>query len=614
MANNATANANVNVTTNTAQAQAQIESLEGSIKVLDGAVNLVGGSLETIAGGLALTGALSKEQAEQFEQAAIGAIAFADGAKRTLDGVVNLQEGFSKLAASSKAAAVASRVLGTAIKVATGPIGIAVVAIGVIIGLLVKFKDSLGVVGKAIDFVTDGFTALTDAIGLTNSAADEAIAKNKELSGDLQFQLELLKAQGATREQLVAKERALLKARVEAEKEGSEEQKKAIQDLAIFNAKVRGENAKAEDDARQKRLEKDREAAKKRLEEAKAAETLYLSELQKFADAAVDLTIETAEDQLRVDRDRAVREINQLKLSEEKKTVLRLKAEEDYQAKLKKLREDKLRESAIAEFVAQAKAQQANLDRRLELQALEAETIQEVRDADLAALDAQFKAERAIAEKNKEDLTLLEQIYLTKRQQIIDKANQDEIDSAQATADAIFQSRLALAQNIGAAIGQLGALFKEGTAAAKAAALAEIAINTALGFVQGLDIAQKSAKATGPAAVFAFPIFYASQIAAVLGAVASAKQVLAQTPGGSGGLNASAPTATGGGSFSLGATGTSILPSTGTLPGLGGGRLGSAPTVGTIGQEPVRAYVLAGDVTNGVQANIALNNRRRLAG
>jgi len=70
------------------------------------------------------------------------------------------------------------------------------------------------------------------------------------------------------------------------------------------------------------------------------------------------------------------------------------------------------------------------------------------------------------------------------------------------------------------------------------------------------------------------------------------------------------------GGFSLpGGGGVSTTPSLGaTLPGLGGGRLAGAPTIGTIGQEPLRAYVLAGDVTNGVQANIALNNRRRLAG
>jgi hypothetical protein len=72
----------------------------------------------------------------------------------------------------------------------------------------------------------------------------------------------------------------------------------------------------------------------------------------------------------------------------------------------------------------------------------------------------------------------------------------------------------------------------------------------------------------------------------------------------------------GGGAFSLpGGGGVSTTPSTGAiLPGLGGGRVAGAPTIGTISQEPIRAYVLAGDVTNGVQANIALNNRRRLAG
>lgn len=63
-----------------------------------------------------------------------------------------------------------------------------------------------------------------------------------------------------------------------------------------------------------------------------------------------------------------------------------------------------------------------------------------------------------------------------------------------------------------------------------------------------------------------------------------------------------------------GGGGVSTTPSLGAgLPGLGGGRLAGAPTIGTIGQEPIRAYVLAGDVTNGVQANIALNNRRRLS-
>lgn len=73
----------------------------------------------------------------------------------------------------------------------------------------------------------------------------------------------------------------------------------------------------------------------------------------------------------------------------------------------------------------------------------------------------------------------------------------------------------------------------------------------------------------------------------------------------------------GGGGFSLPTGGgISTTPSTGNiLPGLpGGGRLGNAPGMGTIAQEPIQAYVLASDVSNGQQAAAAISNRRRLAG
>ena len=71
----------------------------------------------------------------------------------------------------------------------------------------------------------------------------------------------------------------------------------------------------------------------------------------------------------------------------------------------------------------------------------------------------------------------------------------------------------------------------------------------------------------------------------------------------------------GGGGFNIPTGGGTPIgsPPTGGLPGLGGGRV-STPTIGTISEGPIRAYVLAGDVTNGVQANVALNNRRRLTG
>ena len=69
-----------------------------------------------------------------------------------------------------------------------------------------------------------------------------------------------------------------------------------------------------------------------------------------------------------------------------------------------------------------------------------------------------------------------------------------------------------------------------------------------------------------------------------------------------------------GGGFNLpGGGGISTTPSTGALlPGMGG-RL-ATPSIGTVAEEPIRAYVLTGDISNGVQAGIALNNRRRLSG
>ena len=70
-----------------------LEAQENRIKTLGGAINIVGGSVEVLAGGLALTGGLTEEQAERFESAAIGAIAFADGTKRVFEGVKERNEG-----------------------------------------------------------------------------------------------------------------------------------------------------------------------------------------------------------------------------------------------------------------------------------------------------------------------------------------------------------------------------------------------------------------------------------------------------------------------------------------------------------------------------------------
>jgi hypothetical protein len=107
-----------------------------------------------------------------------------------------------------------------------------------------------------------------------------------------------------------------------------------------------------------------------------------------------------------------------------------------------------------------------------------------------------------------------------------------------------------------------------------------------------LDIAQKSAKGTGPAAAFAFPLFYATQVAAVFGAVGKAKAILGAGGGGGG----AAPSVDGGRSVSQ-------IPNFNVV-----GTSGQNQIAQTLNREqpPIKAYVVAGDVTTqqGLTRNI----------
>ena len=144
-------------------------------------------------------------------------------------------------------------------------------------------------------------------------------------------------------------------------------------------------------------------------------------------------------------------------------------------------------------------------------------------------------------------------------------------------------------------------LSGQGTAVAKTAALAQIAIDTGRGFASGLTIAQEGSKALGPAAPFAFPIFYATQIAAVLGAVGKAKNILSQVPGGGmGGGNVSAPSI------------ASAAPMAPNLAQTAPTTL-SQGTINDIGNQAIKTYVVESDLTNNQQRVAAIQQRARFS-
>ena len=115
-----------------------------------------------------------------------------------------------------------------------------------------------------------------------------------------------------------------------------------------------------------------------------------------------------------------------------------------------------------------------------------------------------------------------------------DKDSSDRIKQERNEAESIIGFKQDILMNSVQAFSQLSNLLSKNEKLQKGAALAEIATGTAIGFINALDIAQKSAKATGPAAAFAMPVFYASQVVAVLGAASKARSLL----GGGGGVTA----------------------------------------------------------------------------
>lgn len=490
-----------------------LERQEARIKVIDGLINVLGGSVELAAGAIVGLGLASEEGAKEFEAAALGAIAFADGAKRTFDGVKSLNEGFKAYGGAAAAARKAQAAL-NAVILANPYIAAGVALAAITVALVAYYNSQI----DAEEATKSGTAAIEAQI--------EADKKLKEETDRLREALSEYTATQGEAARAADRELALAQAQGKSEAELLEIRKRAIQERIRDLNRQLGfvfDNAELENEIREK---------------IKDEENNLNIALANFRQKRIDDEAKARQDRFDALNKENVDREERIRIHEENVTNL-----------VKTAREQRL---ADAKFLADA----------------EAEDDREAFEASLVDLE--------------------------KRKQAGIQAAKDAADVQQA----LQNSRLAFLDNTAAAVGALANLFGQGTAAFKAAALAEIAISTATGFINALDIAQKSAKATGPAAAFAFPIFYASQIAAVLGAVAAAKNVLKTTPGGGGSTPSSGPRAS---SPSFAGAGASAL---------GGGFQAGAPV--ETPTQPLRAYVVTGDVVNGIQAQGQIRRRRTL--
>jgi hypothetical protein len=212
-------------------------------------------------------------------------------------------------------------------------------------------------------------------------------------------------------------------------------------------------------------------------------------------------------------------------------------------------------EQAIADAAALAAkaAKQKELDAAKEAKKVAAAiALEAVKEDKRREIDAIKEIEKSAKEQEKQDIEadneffnettnakiekLLEQEE--EKQEMRDFAYENDQERLNITAndeektalDIVESKKKAAAAQEQIALGlfhSLGAIAAEGSSLSKAAALAEIVYGTSKGYINGLEIAQKGAAGTGPLAPFTFPLFFAGQIAAVLGAASQAKSVLA---------------------------------------------------------------------------------------
>ena len=434
--------------------------------------------------------------------------------------------------------------------ISTG-IGAFVVAIGSLVSYFTntkrgadKLQRAMAGLGAVVDVLTDAFSELGGII--LDTFQDPMPALKTFGEGLLKF---LKDPTGATRDMFVKAAIAAHEFKNELEEETAAMMalKKRTQELRDADMEFMVQKAKTRQEIERARLiaEDETKSAKERLDNLKKA---------------LELEEKTTNRELELARERMEIQKQEMALSEN------LVADEQKLAELK---------TAIIE----KETASIKMRRRVvtEVNALE----REIQAAQKVEDDAFWNAKIAANDEwNKQQLKNAEdEIALAKK-----------VALAKITADeAVKKSKLQLASAIGGALGKMSGLMKEGTAAAKTTAIAEIAINTGVGFVQGLDIAQKSAAAAGPGAAFAFPIFYATQIMAVLAAAAQAKSILGAGGGGGGG---------GGG---IG--GASAQPPTPQMMS------GAFDISGGIKPEPVKAFVITDEMTS--SQNQLANIRRR---
>jgi hypothetical protein len=524
---------------------------EDKIRALDGSVKVLGGSVQGLVGGLGLLG-IESEQFGKFEEKAASAIALGIGIKDVGEGIGQLSQVTGKLPSVMKKATAAQKAFNLVVR--ANPIGAVVTAISLAVAGFLLFSEkgkelikSIEPLNKILQKTVNFFKMIGRSLGLVATEEEEAAEKFKKSTdsriADIDREVALRKAKG---EETVELEREKLQKLIALTEEGSEEQKNALNDLAVFEETLLKQKQDKIDEANKIAADKrkaERERIKKEAEDADKNRIKSLDNIAaQFRKKAEDAEADTEVKKLELEKERTLAELDRLKATEEQKKQIK-----EYYATLIKEAEDEAKELADEE---------------------------------------KDEADEEEYEKLKEQEEKKLQLKLDSLQTLSELFGQE---TALGKAALIAKQAILLQELLGEA---KGLTFKAKTAAKEAA-------------LDGVKSTSALAAGTAETAKVGFPqnipllIGYAAQAAGIFSAVKSAVSKTQQIAG-----------ASGGGSLSgLISTAAPAIVSTPTSANPTQNQLDVADATQSR-QAPVRAYVIAGEVTSAQEADARLTQRR----
>lgn len=605
---------------------------DAKFKALSASIQGVAGGFAAVQGAMGLMG-VEGENVQKTLLKVQSALAISQGLQALGESI----DSFKQLGAVIKTSVVnAFSTLRGAIA-ATG-LGVLAIALGYVATNFETVKEKVlnlfPGVGKLASFVGDLVEKFTDFVGVTSEAErnlDALEAKTKRGNESIEARIKVLSAQGGKEKEIYElskqsgeNELNYLREKLKTKGKLSDEELKKFRDLKTEQEVLDAKEQKRLDDIEKDKGKKAAEAAKQAAEKAKQFNKEKADAEKDAAERIAKLTGDTAVLGIKNEYDAKRKEIdNQLaadikqvqdneKLKAETKAALITALNAKADADVRKVVTEEL-DNANKDYAERQKkfAEDQRGIRQLELQSKLEDIDREIakKDQDFEADQERFAAkmeilaEQQALELENTDLSEFERNEVLKKYS--DQRKQlelDEVENQKKAHEAKMALQMQLLDTASSVVSGMGSLFEQGSNASKVFALTDIAINTAKGYVQGLDIAQKGAEATGPAAPYAFPIFYATQIAAVLGAVAKAKAVLSTTKGGAG-------SAGGGGGATMPNTAAPIAPAapvTNTVTQL------DQKSMNAVGNATSRAYVVESDVTNSQERITRINRAARL--